>query len=81
MKAFSKIVAKVKKEKSVATIILAIFLLLAIVLGVIVIAGLILLWGLNLMGFDVPYTFKTILGAAIVLLSLRPSGVFNNKKE
>jgi fucose permease len=47
---------------------------LALVLIVGVIAGSILIFGLNLMGFVIPYTMKTIFGAAIVISCLRSMG-------
>lgn len=69
MKSLLKIFEKVKGNP-----ILLIFSILAIViviLSFIALAGAILIFGLNLMGIGIPYTLKTISGAAIVILCLR----------
>lgn len=44
------------------------------VLGLLVVSPILLIWGLNLMGFEIAYTWKTILGAVLVILVVRPSG-------
>ena len=44
------------------------------VLGLLVVSPILLIWGLNLMGFEISYTWKTILGAVLVILIVRPSG-------
>lgn len=44
------------------------------VLGLLVVSPILLIWGLNLMGFEIAYTWKTILGAVLVILIVRPSG-------
>lgn len=81
MNAFQKLFEKVKSTKSIGLVALMIILALIILVAVVSISGIILLFGLNLMGLDFPYTFKTILGAAIILFSLRPSGMFNKSKK
>jgi len=42
-----------------------------VVLGLFFVLPLILIWGLNLMGFEVPFTIKTIFGASLVCMALR----------
>lgn len=81
MNALQKLFEKVKTTKSMGLVALLVILALIALVSVVSISGLILLFGLNLIGLGIPYTFKTIVGAAIVLFALRPSGVFNNKKE
>ncbi len=49
------------------------------VLGLLVVSPILLIWGLNLMGFEIAYTWKTILGAVLVILVVRPSGSSSNK--
>lgn len=44
------------------------------VLGLLVVSPILLIWGLNSMGFEIAYTWKTILGAVLVILVVRPSG-------
>jgi hypothetical protein len=46
--------------------------IVAIVFLLFLISGAALIFGLNLMGFDIDYTFKTCLGACIVILMIRP---------
>jgi uncharacterized membrane protein YeaQ/YmgE (transglycosylase-associated protein family) len=41
------------------------------ILGIFVVSPLLLIWGLNLLGFAVPYTFKSLLGAILVIVVLR----------
>lgn len=51
----------------------------ALALAIIVFVGLfiaspfLLILGLNLLGFSIPYTFKTFLGAIVVILIMRPT--------
>jgi len=52
----------------------ALAVVVLLILGLLVVSPLVLLWGLNSLGFDVPYTFKTFLGAIAVILVLRSSG-------
>jgi len=52
----------------------AIAIVVFLVLGLLVVSPLVLLWGLNSLGFAVPYTTKTFLGAIAVILVLRSSG-------
>jgi len=71
----SSLIGLIKKAKGnpallVGTIIGIMFL--AFVVGVI--GGAILIFGLNLMGFAIPYTIKTMLGAAIIISCLRSMG-------
>lgn len=77
MNSIVKLFSKIKGN--VGMIVLTVIALLALVIGIFLLGGLILVFGLNLMGFDVPYTFKTILGAVIVLLSLRSFNLSGNK--
>ena len=71
----SSLIGLIKKAKGnpallVGTIVGIMFL--AFVVGVI--GGAILIFGLNLMGFAIPYTIKTMLGAAIIISCLRSMG-------
>ena len=71
----SSLIGLIKKAKGnpallVGTIIGIMFL--AFVVGVI--GGAILIFGLNLMGFAIPYTIKTMLGSAIIISCLRSMG-------
>ena len=72
MSAIAKILGKSKGNPAllVGTIIGG--LALAFLIGII--AGAILIFGLNLMGFAIPYTMKTMIGAAIVISCLRSMG-------
>lgn len=80
MNALQKIFEKVKSSKSVGLAALMIILVIIVLVAVVSISGAIFLFGLNLMGLGLPYTFKTIVGAAIVLFALRPSGMLNKKE-
>ena len=77
MSAIAKILGKSKGNPAllVGTIIGG--LALAFLIGII--AGAILIFGLNLMGFAIPYTVKTILGAAIIISCLRSIGGSGSK--
>jgi hypothetical protein len=72
MSAIAKILGKSKGNPAllVGTIIGG--LALAFLIGIV--AGAILIFGLNLMGFAIPYTIKTMIGAAIVISCLRSMG-------
>lgn len=72
MSALIGLIEKAKGNKALLVGTLMGILAIAIVVGAI--AGAILILGLNLMGFDIPYTIKTILGAAIVISCLRSMG-------
>jgi uncharacterized membrane protein YeaQ/YmgE (transglycosylase-associated protein family) len=52
----------------------ALAVVVLLILGLLVVSPLVLLWGLNSLGFAVPYTLKTFLGAIAVILVLRSSG-------
>jgi hypothetical protein len=52
----------------------ALAVVVLLILGLLVVSPLVLLWGLNSIGFAVPYTLKTFLGAIAVILVLRSSG-------
>ncbi len=52
----------------------ALAIVVFLILGLLVVSPLLLLWGLNSLGFAVPYTLKTFLGAIAVILVLRSSG-------
>jgi len=77
MSAIFDLFEKVKGNKAllVGTILLTVAVLLAIGL----IGGAILICGLNLMGFAIPYTIKTMLGGAIVISCLRTIGGSSSK--
>lgn len=49
----------------------AITIVIFFVLGLLVISPLVLLWGLNSLGFAIPYTLKSFLGAIAVIIVLR----------
>jgi hypothetical protein len=72
MSAIEKVLGKAKGNPAllVGTIIGG--LALAFLIGII--AGAILIFGLNLMGFAIPYTMKTMIGAAIIISCLRSMG-------
>lgn len=72
MSAIAKILGKSKGNPAllVGTIIGG--LALAFLIGIF--AGAILIFGLNLMGFAISYTIKTMIGAAIVISCLRSMG-------
>ena len=80
MSNLNKLISKVKGSGSIGIGIGIILLVVTVLLAVGSIGGIILIWGLNLMGFAIPYTLKTILGALIVILSLRPTS-FGSSKE
>lgn len=80
MNATTKLFGKLKTAGSIGAI-LGIVAVAILVLGAIgMIGGLLLVWGLNLMGISIAYSFKTVIGAAIVILSLRPTN-FSSKEK
>ena len=80
MNATTKLFSKLKSAGSIGAIVGIVALAIVVIVGLAMLGGLIFVWGLNLMGFEVAYTFKTIIGAAVVILCLRPSG-FGGSKE
>jgi hypothetical protein len=44
---------------------------LIVILGLLIVSPMLLIWGLNLLGFDVPFSFQTVFGAILVVLVLR----------
>ena len=77
MSAIEKVLGKAKGNP--ALIVGIIVLILFVVAVIVVISGSILIFGINLMGFDIPYELKTILGAAIVISCLRSMGGSSSK--
>ena len=77
MSAIEKVLGKAKGNP--ALIVGIIVLILFVVAVIAVISGSILIFGINLMGFDIPYELKTILGAAIVISCLRSFGGSSSK--
>ena len=77
MKTITKLIDKVKGN--LPLLIGSIALLLILVLAIAVAAGSILIFGLNLLGFVIPYTIKTMLGAVIVISCLRSMGSSESK--
>jgi len=77
MSAIAKVLGKAKGNP--ALIVGVIILILVAVAVIAVISGSILIFGINLMGFDIPYELKTILGAAIVISCLRSIGGSGSK--
>ncbi len=77
MSAIAKVLGKAKGNP--ALIVGVIILILVAVAVIATISGSILILGVNLMGFDVPYELKTILGAAIVISCLRSIGGSSSK--
>lgn len=77
MSAISKLIDKTKTNPAhlVGTIIGILFLIFVIGL----LGGAALIFGLNLMGFAIPYTIKTMIGAAIVISCLRTIGGSGSK--
>jgi hypothetical protein len=47
--------------------------IIVVFVGLFFVLPIILIFGLNLMGFELPYTFKTVFGASLVCLALRGS--------
>jgi hypothetical protein len=47
--------------------------IVAIVFIIFLLVGALLIFGLNLMGLNLDYTFKTCLGAALVVFMIRPT--------
>ena len=72
MSALKELIKKAKGNKTLLVGTLIGILGVAVLVGAI--AGSILILGLNLLGFAIPYTIKTILGAAIVISCLRSMG-------
>ncbi|NBO36009.1 hypothetical protein EBU91_00455 [bacterium] len=62
-----------KVKKFIAKIGLggAVGMTLFVILGLMIFSPMLLIGGLNLMGFPVPFTIKTIFGAILVVLVLR----------
>ena len=77
MSAIEKVLGKAKGNPSL--IVGIIILILFVVAVIAIISGSILIFGINLMGFAIPYTLKTILGAAIVISCLRSFGGSSSK--
>ena len=77
MSAIAKVLGKAKGNP--ALIVGVIVLILIAVAVIVIISGSILILGLNLMGFTIRYTVKTILGAAIVISCLRSIGGSSSK--
>ena len=77
MSAIAKVLAKAKGNP--ALIVGVIILILVAVAVIATISGSILILGVNLMGFNIQYEFKTILGAAIVISCLRSIGGSSSK--
>ena len=77
MSAIAKVLGKAKGNP--ALIVGTIILILIAVAVIVIISGSILIFGINLMGFTIPYTLKTILGAAIVISCLRSIGGSSSK--
>lgn len=77
MSALTGLIKKAKGNK--ALLVGTLFGILAIALVIGAIAGTILIFGINLLGFNIPYTFKTIIGAAIVISCLRSMYGSGNK--
>ena len=76
----SSLIGLIKKAKGNPALIVGTIILILIAVAVIVIiSGSILILGVNLMGFNIPYEFKTILGAAIVISCLRSIGGSSSK--
>ena len=77
MSAIEKVLGKAKGNPA---LIVGIIVLILIAVAVIaIISGSILILGVNLMGFNIPYELKTILGAAIVISCLRSIGGSSSK--
>ena len=77
MSAIEKVLGKATGNPSL--IVGIIILILFVVAVIAIISGSILIFGINLMGFAIPYTLKTILGAAIVISCLRSIGGSSSK--
>ncbi len=80
MNSIAKLIQKIKGAKSLPFAAGLIVLALGVFLGFILLGGAFLILGLRMMGLEIPYTFQTVSGAVIVLLSLRPFS-FSGTKE
>jgi hypothetical protein len=72
MSAITDLIVKAKGNPAILVGTIIGILTLFFIVGVI--GGAILIFGLNLMGFAIPYTIKTMLGGAIVISCLRSIG-------
>ena len=72
MSAITDLIVKAKGNPVILVGTIIGILTLFFIVGVI--GGAILIFGLNLMGFAIPYTIKTMLGGAIVISCLRSIG-------
>jgi len=77
MSAIKDLIAKAKGKPAILAVTVVSLILLVLVIGMI--GGAFLIWGLNLMGFAIPYTMKTMLGGAIVISCLRTIGGSRSK--
>jgi len=76
----SALIGLIEKAKgNTALLVGTVIGLLALVFIVGLIGGACLIFGLNLMGFTIPYTIKTMLGGAIVISCLRSMGGSGSK--
>jgi hypothetical protein len=73
MESAKKLIEKLKGKPVALGFV--IILLLVLIIGIVILGGLLLIFGLNLMGFGIPYTIKTVIGASIVISCLRPIGI------
>lgn len=76
----TKLIKKIKSTGSIGKIVLIVLLAIAVLIGLFMLGGLILVWGLNLMGISIPYTLKSIIGASIVIICLKPAS-FGSKEK
>lgn len=81
MNATTKLFSKLKSAGSIGAVIGIVALAILILSAIGMIGGLLLIWGLNLMGLSIAYSFKTVIGAAIVILSVRPTSFSSNKEK
>jgi len=77
MESILKLIGKVKGNVTLLIGTILGILVLAFLIGML--GGAILIFGLNLLGFVIPYTIKTILGAVIVISCLRTIGGSGSK--
>ena len=80
MDATNKLLSKLKSSGNIGAIIGVVLLVVTVFVGLAMLGGLLLVWGLNLMGIDIAYSLKSIIGGAIIVVCLKPTG-FKSKEK
>jgi len=69
MKNLTKIFSKIKDNPTL--LVLGVVTVILVVSVLFLLSGFALIFGFNLMGFSIPYTLKSAIGAVITILCLR----------